>query len=242
MIRKLAFTCLSAALMLTAPVYAQSVVGSAPQAERTHQRFVYDVYFRSSKIGKITRDQRKNDDKYYLSLSADLSFLFLKLGGYQNSTVRWQEDQQWYKPETFERRTSGLENISVSGSISDDSHHSQITKDGITKNIVNNEGKITELNSMFLQVRHGLLVGENSFDFYMQTSNKVEHYYFAVKGKEKVNTKYGQFDTIRIEQMDVKDRSLSVWFAPALDMQMVKFNYHRKVVDISGELNAYYEE
>lgn len=242
MIRKLASTCLSAALLLTAPVYAQSVVGSAPQAERTHQRFVYDVYFRSSKIGKITRDQRINDNKYYLSLSADLSFLFLKLGGYQNSTVEWREEQQWYKPETFERRTSGLENISVSGTISDDSHHSQITKDGVTKNFTKNEGNITELNSMFLQVRHGLLTGEEKFDFYMQTSKKVDHYFFAVKGKEKVNTKYGQFDTIRIEQTDVNNRSLSVWFAPALDMQMVKFKYHRKVVDISGDLNSYYEK
>lgn len=242
MIRKLAFTCLSAGLIFASPGYAQTAIDTAKTAERVHQRFVYDVYFRSSKIGKITRDQRKNDDKYYLSLSADLSFLFLKLGGYQNSTVQWQEEQQWFKPETFERRTSGLENISVSGFISDDSHHSQITKDGITKNITNNEGKITELNSMFLQVRHGLLSGKENFDFYMQTSNKVEHYFFVVKGKEKVSTKYGQFDTIRIEQTDVNDRSLSVWFAPALDMQMVKFNYHRKVVDISGDLNSYYEK
>lgn len=242
MIRKLVFTCVAAGLLFTSSTYSVAATKAVQPAEKVHQRFVYDVYFSNNKIGKITRDQRKNDDKYYLSLSADLSFLFLQLGGYQNSTVQWQEKQQWYKPESFERRTSGFENINVSASFAEDSHHSQITKDGVTKNITYNEGKITELNSMFLQVRHGLLVGENEFNFHMQTSNKVEHYFFAVKGKEKINTKYGQFDTIRIDQTDVKDRSLSIWFAPALDMQMVKFNYTRKVVDIRGELNSYYEK
>ncbi len=240
MIRKIGLFCLTACLFISPAVFAKASINDA--MDITHKRFVYDVYFKSTKIGKINRDERRYDSRYYVSLSADLSFLFLKLGGYQNSIIDWQDDNQWFKPVSFDRRTSGFDNIKVKGTIADDSHSSQIIKDSQKIHFNQPDGQITELNSMFLQVRRGLLSGQDQFDFYMQTSTDVSHYYFEVKGHEKIKTKLGEFDTIRLEQTHVKGRSLSVWFAPQLDMQMVQFFYHRKIVDITGKLNSYYQK
>lgn len=51
--------------------------------------------------------------------------------------------------------------------------------------------------------------------------------------------KFGEYNTYRLEQTQVNNRSLSVWFAPELNMQMVKFHYKRKIADITGTLESY---
>jgi hypothetical protein len=210
------------------------------EATSAHKHFAYDVFFGSTKIGKIDRDERKNDDRYYLSLSADLSFLFLSLGGYQNSTAIWEEENQWFKSVKLERRTDGFDSKKINVNFSEDAHSTKVEFEGKTTNYQEPKGMITEINAMFLQVRHGLINGKKQFDFYMQTSEDVDHHFFEVKAEEVIDTKFGKLNTYRIDQIKVKNRALSVWYAPDLDMQMVKFHYERKIVDITGELNSYY--
>ncbi len=224
-------------LMFSPYISAETV---AADTTRTTKKFTYDVYFHQTKIGKLWREENKIDKQYSMKISADLSLLFFKLGGYQQADIVWQPEKSRYAPQRFVRYTHGLENMKVEGNISDDAHQSTVLFEEKTTNYTENKGPITELNSMFAQVRYGLLNGQKQFDFYMQTSDSVSHYFFTVTGKEKLQTRFGELDTFRLEQTRVKNRSLSVWYAPKLDMQMVRFHYKRKVVDISGELRKYH--
>lgn len=205
----------------------------------THKHFVYDVFYGSTKIGKINRDEQRQDQRYYVSLSADLSFLFLKLGGYQNSIIQWQAAQQWHQPVRFERRTKGFDSKSVNAEFSENGQQAKVEFEGVTTLHQQPEGMISELNSMFLQVRHGLKNGQTKFDFYMQTSDSIDHHFFEVKAQEVIETQFGSLTTVRLDQIKVKNRALSIWYAPELDMQMVKFHYERKMVDLRGELTQY---
>jgi hypothetical protein len=239
MIKKLFIASLMAFLCVTAVRATEH--NSSNSNEKWHKRFIYRVAYGHTKIGKLTRDVRRNNDKFYLGLSADLSFLFLKLGGYQNSVVNWEPTSNKFLTHTFTRRTSGLENINVSGVFSEDAHSTTITMDGKTTQYSEAENTIVDLNALFLQVRYGLMQGQRKFDFYMQTSDSVSHYFFEVKAEESIKTKFGDLKTYRIEQTKVKNRKLSVWFAPSLGTQMVKFHYKRKILDINGELTHYYD-
>ncbi|MGX9416837.1 DUF3108 domain-containing protein [Vibrio sp. RC27] len=218
----------------------QTVKETTDVAKSTHKHFVYEVSYSGIKIGKIDRDERHNNNRYYLSLSADLSFLFLNLSGFQNSTALWQEDKQWFKAISLDRKTKGFDTKRVKAKISDDSLSSTVEFEGKTSFYETKKGPITELNAMFLQVRAGLMNGQKAFDFYMQTSDGIDHHFFEVKDEEIIETKFGEFKTFRIEQTQVKNRALSIWYAPDLDMQMVKFYYERKIVNLTGELTNYY--
>jgi hypothetical protein len=228
--------------MLASVILGFTPLVHALQTEKTepmNKHFVYNVFYGTTKIGKIIRDERRVDERYHVSLSADLSFLFLNLGGYQNSTIVWQKDIQWYKPINFERRTTGFDSKNVTAEFSDDAHHATVSFEGEKSTYNEPSGLISELNAMFLQVRHGLNKGQKMFDFYMQTSDSIDHHFFEVKAEETIDTKFGKLKTFRLDQIKVKNRALSVWYAPELDMQMVKFHYQRKIVDINGELYSY---
>ena len=85
----------------------------------------------------------------------------------------------------------------------------------------------------------GLKSGQTQFEFYMQTSDKVKHYFFEVTGKEVIQTKFGKLDAYRLQQTRKKNRTLIIWFAPKINYQMVKFRYKFNLLDLSGVLTKY---
>jgi len=58
-------------------------------------------------------------------------------------------------------------------------------------------------------------------------------------GNEKIETKYGELDVIRVDQIKKDDRTLTMWFAPSIHGKMVKYHYQRRMLDIKGELIDY---
>ncbi len=236
MIRYFMASILTLFLLFSAGISAEET--NEPLVKK-NRSFTYDVFFLGKSIGKISRTEESINSDYRLNLTADLSFMLFKFGGYQDSVITWQPLKQWFKTSSFERYSKGLEDIDLKATINEDAHSSSVTMNGQTMEFSEDKGKITDLNAMFLQVRQGLLSGQEAFDFYMQTSDEVNHYFFELKGRDKLQTKFGEFKTYRIEQTRVSNRSLSVWYAPELGMQMVKFQYKRKIVNIEGELTSY---
>lgn len=236
MFRYFLTSILTILLLFSAGISAEET--DAPVVKKS-KSFTYEVFFLGNNIGKIHRSEENIDSNYHLRLTAELSFLLLNFSGYQDSKLTWQPTDQWFKTNSFERYSKGFEDIQLTATISDDSHSSAVIMNGKKMEFIETKGKITDLNAMFLEVRQGLLRGQKKFDFYMQTSDEVNHYFFELKGRDKLKTQFGEFKTYRIEQTQVNNRSLSVWYAPELGMQMVRFQYKRKIVNIEGELTSY---
>ncbi len=224
------FLCSSAA-----PVFAQPL----RELLNTEQRYVYDVSYKAVSVGKMIREFKYNGELITANTTADLSFLFYRFGGNQVSQIYWDDDAQLFLSKHFARKSVGFERINTQVEFLNSGHQSKVTRDGKAYKVFNEKGKIIDFNTIGMQMSAGLKAGQTEFEFYMQTADKVKHYFFEVTGKEQVQTKFGKLDSYRIQQTRKKDRTLIMWFAPEMNYQMVKFRYKFNLLDLSGILTAH---
>jgi hypothetical protein len=208
----------------------------APASEQT---YVYKVYYKKISIGKMIRELQLKNDQIKVNTIADLSFLLMKFGGNQISDIYWNEKSQRYITKHFVRNSVGFSTVSMSAKFSNNGHNTTIVNKGKSTRYSNPKEYLVDFNTMLLQIRKGLKAGQTDFEFFMQTSDSIAHYFFKVTGKEMIDSKFGKFESYRVEQMKKKDRTLIAWFAVALDHQMIKFVYQRNILDIHGELSEY---
>lgn len=203
------------------------------------QTYSYKVYYKKISIGKMIRELQLKNDQIKVNTTADLSFLLMKFGGNQSSDIYWDEKAQRYLSKDFSRKSIGFSTVSMSAKFSNDGHNTIIVNNGKTSYYSNPEEYLVDFNTILLQIRKGLKSGQTDFEFFMQTSDSVAHYFFKVTGKEMIDTKFGKLESYRVEQMKKEDRTFIAWFAVPLDHQMIKFVYKRNILDIRGELSDY---
>ena len=203
------------------------------------QTYVYNIYYKKISIGKMIRELHLKNDKIKVNTIADLSFLLMKFGGNQSSDIYWDEKSQRYLSRRFLRESVGFSSVSMAAQFTNNGHNTTIINNGKTTDYSNPDEYIVDFNTILLQIREGLKSGKTDFEFFMQTSESVAHYFFKVTGKEIIDTQFGKLESYRIEQMKKNDRTFIAWFAVALDHQMIKFYYKRNILDIRGELSEY---
>ncbi|MFT5558249.1 MAG: hypothetical protein ACI9RZ_000710 [Sphingobacteriales bacterium] len=219
-----------------------SPVGLAEEADlpaTNEQTYVYNVYYKKISIGKMIRELQLKDDQIKVNTITDLSFLLMKFGGNQISDIYWDEKPQRYVTKRFVRNSVGFSTVSMSAKFYNNGHNTTIVNKGKSTHYSNPKEYLVDFNTILLQIRQGLKAGQTDFEFFMQTSDSIGHYFFKVTGKEIINSKFGKFESYRVEQVKKNDRTLIAWFAVALDHQMIKFTYKRNILDIRGELSEY---
>lgn len=204
---------------------------------QSEQRYLYDISYKSIPVGKIIRELRSEGRRVTVNTTAELSFLFYHFGGNQLTELSWDDGSQQFLTEKFTRNNVGFTTVSMQAEFFKQGHQTRILRDGVVNEFANDRDKIVDFNAIGLQISQGLQSGKTHFEFYMQTSDSVAHYFFAVTGKEVISTKFGPFSTYRLEQTGRNDRKLIAWFAPEMNYQMVKFHYQRNLLDLLGEIS-----
>ncbi|MGH8457037.1 MAG: DUF3108 domain-containing protein [Stenotrophobium sp.] len=75
-------------------------------------------------------------------------------------------------------------------------------------------------------------------EFITVDDKDINHYKFAILGREKVVTPVGSFDAIRVDRVDSETRSTRSWVAPARDYQVIKVeSVNRGNVELGMLLN-----
>lgn len=227
-------------LLILAMLSSSLCAKTTKRLKNTEQQYIYDVSYKSFSVGKITRDISAYNNHFSVSSSAELSFLYYYFGGSQHSQFYWDEDEEQFFAKKFSRVSEGFGGVDMQAGFFDNGHRTEVVNEGVSSEYINKEGKITDFNGIGLALSEGLKKQQSHFDYFMQTSDDVAHYFFEVKGHETIETKFGKLKTIRVEQTQKDDRVLIAWFAPDIHYQMVKFHYKRKLLDISGVLSEYY--
>lgn len=209
------------------------------QTSKNEQRNVYTVYYKQMPIGEMIQEyQWKNKDVIVNSV-ADFSFLYFSFGGNQQSDIYWNAPKKLFLSHSFNRKSIGFSVVDMQADFYDNGHKTVITNNGKKTQYENIKAPIVDFNSITLQISQGVKSGKTEFEFYMQTSDDIAHYFFKVTGKETISTKLGDFEAYRVEQVKKEDRIFIAWFSPDFNYQMIKFHYKRKVLDIHGELMKY---
>lgn len=223
-------------LLLVKPVFAFE--STLPNTD-VKQQYVYQLYYKKMPIGKMTQQYHWHEERIAVNSRADLSFLYYTFGGSQQSDIYWSETQQQFLNRSFSRNNFGFGSVDMTATFDNEQHKTHVVNNGVAAHYDNQKSPIVGFNTINLQISEGLKIGQKNFEFFMQTSDNVAHYFFEVMGKESISTKFGIVEAYRIEQIGKNDRIFVTWFAPEFGYQMVQFHYKRKVVDIRGSLTEY---
>ena len=219
-------------LFVSSSVYAQRVI-------HEQNKFIYDLSYKSFSLGQIIRDVQWDGDKGVVNSITDLSFFAIDFGGNQLSELYRDKNSEKILTKRFTRESKGFSTVSMTAEFSKNGHYVTANNNGEKLIFSNDKNKIIDFNAITMEISDLLKQEKTEFDFYMQTSDDVAHYFFEVKGKEIVKTKFGNVEAFKVVQIRKSDRTFEAWFAPSINYQMIKFHYQRKILDIYGELVEY---
>lgn len=230
------FLCLiSLCGVASVPLFAQPMHEFA----NNERRYVYDVSYKNFYAGQIIRELQHEGRMITVNTTADLSLWFYRLAVEQLSQIYWDDVSQLFLSKQFVRNSIGFVGETVQADFLKSGHQTYVIRNGKPYEFVNKKEKIIDFNAVGVQVSEGLKAEQTHFEFYMQTSDSVKHYFFEVTGKELVQTKFGKLQTYRLQQTHKKDRTLILWFSPEINYQIVKFRYKYNLMDLHGVLTAH---
>lgn len=104
-----------------------------------------------------------------------------------------------------------------------DSAQAEYKLNGTTGTVALSEPALDELSS-YLLLESRLAAGEMDISFSVVDRDQMKTVHYKVRNKERVTTKLGDFDTIKLERIRDPDsnRSTEIWVAPAHNYMMVK--------------------
>ncbi|MEI8595289.1 DUF3108 domain-containing protein [Photobacterium sp. Hal280] len=199
----------------------------------------YDLFYGSHKIGYFERKLNwENNQQVNVRSTARLSAIVAKTHYQQQTRVVWSDVKDSFLTQSFNRNITGLLDGTTRGEFNQDGTHSNIINDGEKLSFNSNDLPLLDVEAVASQMRLNLIQGKQTFDFKMQESDDVSHYFFRVAGREKLQTNYGNVETIRVEQIKKPDREVNLWFSPDLDYQLVRGTYKRKILDLKAVLRT----
>jgi hypothetical protein len=234
----LAFS-LTFSFFVTAQTTSTEAVEKETKNNKTTEHYVYSVYYKFMNTGKIFVDIEHNNNDIIMSSFTDLSLLGISFGGKQTSKITYKGEEKGYITQSTIRKSVGFSSVDLSAHFIDDGHRVDVVEDGKKTSYINKDNIIRDYNALSLNIEAAIRQGKTEFDFYVQTSDDISHYFFSVAGNEKIETKYGHIEVIRVNQIKKDDRTFSLWFAPSIHGKMVKYHYKRHMLDIKGELIDY---
>ncbi len=91
-----------------------------------------------------------------------------------------------------------------------------------------------------LCLRQSLLNGSTSLQYMVAERDKLKNYTFVIIGEERLQTKLGTLDTVKIEHISRKGHRTTMWFAKKLDYLPVKMAQSRRGKQVaSGEILSF---
>lgn len=216
-------------IALATPIFAQK------STSNKHQ-YVYDISYKKIELGQLVVDINWDGQKGVVRTLADMSFLYIDFSGSQESNVYRDQLSKKILTKNFSRVSKGFSNVNMTANFFKDGHKVIINNNGKEQTFTDKNNQIIDFNAIVLQIGDALKARKTHFDFYMQTSKKVAHYFFIVTGQELIKTKFGTINTFKVVQARKNDRVLQIWFAPSMNYKMVKFHYQRNIIDINVEL------
>lgn len=85
-----------------------------------------------------------------------------------------------------------------------------------------------------LCLRQALLKGHTTLNFMVAEYDKLKSYHFVILGEERLSTKLGTFDTVKVEHISRKGHRTTMWFAKKLDYLPVKMAQSRRGKQVAG--------
>ncbi|MGF1726998.1 DUF3108 domain-containing protein [Photobacterium nomapromontoriensis] len=198
--------------------------------------FIYQLFFNNIKIGQLSRSLRWKNNHATILSSSKINVLATKTLFKQQSMIYWSPEQQSFVTKKFTRHVNGLITETTNATFTAEGKQSTVTTDNKKLSFTSTALPLLDIDAISSDIRLALIQGKKDFDYKLQGSDDVNHYYFKVIGKETINSNFGKVTAFKVEQIRKKDRKLVMWFSPDIDYQLVKATYKRNILDLKATL------
>ena len=215
----------SARVMLALSLF--SVSASAAPLSLTPFSAAYELDWKGgiSLNGKTTRELSQDaEGVWHLHSQASATFAGIK----ESSQFLWQDTQIKPLHYSFKRSVLGKKRTAE---VSFDWATGQITN-----TVANKPWQMPVVDGVQDKISYQLLLqaevaqGKQAFEYSVADGGKLKTYQFKVEGRESVSAPIGTYDAIKVFRVREGDseRKTFIWFAPALDYQIIKLKQVEK--------------
>ncbi|MGF1680055.1 DUF3108 domain-containing protein [Photobacterium minamisatsumaniensis] len=231
------YPCFIVLVFLISSFYS-ATASTAPSLtfHQCSKTFSYNLFFNNLKVGQLSRSLKWQDTNATVLSYSNIDVLMTKTKFKQSSQLYWSELHNSFLSKGFKREVSGLLAGKTQASFASDGKASSVTINGETATFTSQDLPLLDTDAIGSQMRLALIEGKKEFNYKLQDTDDVNHYYFQVMGTEKINSNFGKINTIRVEQVRKSDRKLVMWFSPDIDYQLVRATYKRKILNLKAVL------
>jgi hypothetical protein len=195
----------------------------------------YQFAYNGKNLGSATRTLKKNGNNWNYVFAA-------KAGGIASATEtsNFTLNNNQIQSSNFSRTSKILvHNNTMTIKFNPNAKTIQTSKDKEQRSFAWKAGVLDELNAE-LQIREDIKANGLKSQYWIADAKEVESRRFVQQGSEKIETKYGTFDTIKVVMKhDKPGRETIFWLAPKLDYLPVKVTHEDKKTSYGLLLTGY---
>lgn len=218
---------LTTTLCVSAALWASTLAADTQLKNLTPFTASYEIDWEGgiSLSGKTTRSLKKTDSGSWL-FESKASAMFASI--YESSKFQLKNTELMPLEYNFKR--------SVIGKKRKAEVHFNWQEQKVTNKVENKPWQmpihtgVQDKISYQLLLQEGIAKGNTEFQYAVADGGKLKQYKFIVDGKEKIKAPIGEYEAIRVKRVREKDsgRQTYIWFAPALNHQIIKLHQIEK--------------
>ncbi|WP_285163402.1 hypothetical protein [Shewanella goraebulensis] len=217
------------------PITESGTESGIQQCSRTSH---YDIYLSGLHTGTMKRTESWQGDEAVVTSESEASILGIGTQYNQRAELFWSDETDEWVTEKFHQLVTGFRARDMKVEFSQDGLSSEVDIDGDKDQYESSHIPLRDVDTLAIQMRQFLLQGRSQFALIRQASDAIEPYQLYVKPAIKTQiAPWGEIKVIPVEQSGAE--TVTYYFAPDMDFQLVKARYHGFILQGVIEMNAY---
>ena len=210
-------------VLLTSAAVSAEAMKSYDNSALCRNSFDYAIYFSGIRTGSMQRYE--TFDGHQGSVESYSRASILGIGTKYHQKAQFVYRNNTFLTQTFHQKVSGFRSRDMLVSFSESGLQSEVNLNGELTSYDNPAEPLRDMDTLSLQLREWVKQGLSSFTLTRQASDGPEPYQYQVTAAQRMTVEpWGELEVIQVEQ--TRAETVTYWFSPKLDYQLVKATYH----------------
>ncbi|MCE2571150.1 hypothetical protein [Motilimonas eburnea] len=193
------------------------------QSCQRHSEFA--VYLNGIHTGSMARTESWQGKQAKINTTSKASILGIKTQYQQQAKVQWSDAEQGWLTQEFTQNVSGFRTRNMQVAFAADGLSSEVDLDGKINRYQSKYIPLRDVDTLAIQIRHLVMQGKTKFTLIRQASDGTELYqYQRQPPAPHTIAPWGEQALIPVVQTGAED--ITYYFAPELDYQLFRADYH----------------
>lgn len=213
-------------------------LSAAESQDQCMRSFDYSIFLRGFHTGSITRIEDWQGKSANITSISEASILGIGTQYQQRTELSWSDVRNEWLTDNFHQQVSGFRSRDLQVTFDNNGLRSRVNLDGEVTTYLSKIIPLRDVDTLTIQIRENIISGRRQFALKRQASDTTEAYQFYVQEPLIASVgSWGEIELIPVEQTGAEQ--VTYYFAPSLNHQLVKAQYHGIILQGIIELDSY---